>query len=205
MTLAGFDIVLDMGWLSDNQARILCDKKAIKICATNGKSIQIAGDKDAGHVSLISMIKANKYLIEEVKKAQKKAIEENQISEEKRNGTIDSLVKGDDDILRLGNRIWVPNVDELREKIMSEAHHSKHMMHPGSDKMYQNLKLDYWWNGMKKDIALYIAKCLTCLQIKAEHQKPSGSSISREFVAIFRSMVMLKGGLGSRYKNYIAD
>ncbi|XP_076956086.1 uncharacterized protein LOC143631121 [Bidens hawaiensis] len=61
MTLAGFDIVLGMDWLSDNQARILCDKKAIEIRA-NGKTIQIPGDKDGGHVSLISMIKANKYL-----------------------------------------------------------------------------------------------------------------------------------------------
>ncbi|XP_076894031.1 uncharacterized protein LOC143546206 [Bidens hawaiensis] len=57
----GFDIILGMEWLSDNQARILCDKKAIEICA-NGKTIQIAGDIDGGHVSLISMIKANKCL-----------------------------------------------------------------------------------------------------------------------------------------------
>ncbi|XP_076941888.1 uncharacterized protein LOC143611584 [Bidens hawaiensis] len=61
MTLAGFDIVLGMDWLSDNQARILCDKKAIEICA-NGKTIQIVVDKDGGHVSLISMIKASKCL-----------------------------------------------------------------------------------------------------------------------------------------------
>ncbi|XP_076941490.1 uncharacterized protein LOC143611067 [Bidens hawaiensis] len=61
MRLAGFDIVLGMDWLSDNQARILCGKKAIEICA-NGKIIQTAGDKDGGHVSLISMIKANKCL-----------------------------------------------------------------------------------------------------------------------------------------------
>ncbi|XP_076933094.1 uncharacterized protein LOC143598882 [Bidens hawaiensis] len=112
-------------------------------------------------------------LITQIKEAQKKAIEENQISEEKRNDTIDSLVKGDDNVLRLGNRIWVPKIDGLRERIMSEAHRSKYMMHPGSDKMYQNLKPNYWWNGMKKDIALYVAKCLTCLQVKAKHQKPS--------------------------------
>ncbi|XP_076903210.1 uncharacterized protein LOC143558212 [Bidens hawaiensis] len=69
-------------------------------------------------------------LIEQIKRAQKKAIEENQISEEKRNGTIDSLVKGDDEILRLGTRIWVPKIEDLRERIMNEAHRSKYMMHP---------------------------------------------------------------------------
>ncbi|XP_076894291.1 uncharacterized protein LOC143546518 [Bidens hawaiensis] len=113
-------------------------------------------------------------LMEQIKKAQKQAIKDNQISKEKRNDTIDSLVKGDEDILRLGNRIWVPIVDELGERIMNEAHRSKYMMHPGSDKMHQNLKPNYWWNGMKRDIALYVAKSLTCLQVKAEHQKPSG-------------------------------
>ncbi|XP_076942488.1 uncharacterized protein LOC143612375 [Bidens hawaiensis] len=61
MTLAGFDIVLGMDWLSNNKARILCEKKAIKI-RVNGEIIQIAGDKDGGHVRLISMIKANKCL-----------------------------------------------------------------------------------------------------------------------------------------------
>ena len=74
----------------------------------------------------------------------------------------------------MGNRIWVPLVGDLRDKIMNEAHKAKYTMHPGSDKMYQNLKSNYWWNGMKKDIASHVAKCLTCLKVKAEHQKPSG-------------------------------
>ncbi|XP_076942468.1 uncharacterized protein LOC143612346 [Bidens hawaiensis] len=61
MTLGGFDTVLGMDWLSDNLAHILRDKKAIEI-RTNGNIIQIVGDKGAGHVSLKSMIKANKCL-----------------------------------------------------------------------------------------------------------------------------------------------
>ena len=47
-------------------------------------------------------------------------------------------------------------------------------MHPGGNKMYQDLKQHYWWQGMKKDITEYVAKCLTCQQVKAEHQVPSG-------------------------------
>ncbi|KAJ9544913.1 hypothetical protein OSB04_024620 [Centaurea solstitialis] len=57
---------------------------------------------------------------------------------------------------------------------MDEAHQSKYSIHPGSDKMYKGLKEHYWWPGMKKDIATYVSKCLTCARIKAEHQKPSG-------------------------------
>ncbi|GJT49556.1 putative reverse transcriptase domain-containing protein [Tanacetum coccineum] len=48
------------------------------------------------------------------------------------------------------------------------------MVHPGSDKMYQDMKQLYWWPNMKADIATYVSKYLTCLRVKAEHQKPSG-------------------------------
>ncbi|KAJ9536607.1 hypothetical protein OSB04_un000208 [Centaurea solstitialis] len=72
------------------------------------------------------------------------------------------------------NRIWIPKVDQLRTTIMDEAHQSRYSIHPGSDKMYKGLKEHYWWPGMKKDIATYVSKCLTCARIKAEHQKPSG-------------------------------
>ncbi|XP_022040067.1 uncharacterized protein LOC110942599, partial [Helianthus annuus] len=57
---------------------------------------------------------------------------------------------------------------------MDEAHKSRYSIHPGSDKMYKDLRIQYWWPGMKKDIALYVSKCLTCLKVKAEHQRPSG-------------------------------
>ncbi|GKA79841.1 putative reverse transcriptase domain-containing protein [Tanacetum coccineum] len=57
---------------------------------------------------------------------------------------------------------------------MDEAHKSKYSVHPGADKMYYDLRDRYWWPGMKKDIAMYVSKCLTCLKVKAEHQRPSG-------------------------------
>ena len=72
------------------------------------------------------------------------------------------------------NRIWIPDRDGLRTLIMDEAHKSRYSIHPGADKMYFDLRSTYWWPGMKKDIALYVAKCLTCAKVKAEHQKPSG-------------------------------
>ena len=57
---------------------------------------------------------------------------------------------------------------------MREAHRSKLTIHPGSTKMYKDVKRSFWWPGMKKDIAEYVAKCLTCQKVKAEQQKPSG-------------------------------
>nr|GEY05789.1 putative reverse transcriptase domain-containing protein [Tanacetum cinerariifolium] len=69
---------------------------------------------------------------------------------------------------------WLPCYGDLWTVIMHEFHKSKYSIHPGSDKMYQDMKKLYWWPNMKADIATYVCKCLTCAKVKAEHQKPSG-------------------------------
>ncbi|GJV34383.1 putative reverse transcriptase domain-containing protein [Tanacetum coccineum] len=71
-------------------------------------------------------------------------------------------------------RSWLPCYGDLRTVIMHESHKSKYSIHPGSDKMYQDMKKLYWWPNMKADIATYVSKCLTCAKVKAEHQRPSG-------------------------------
>ncbi|GKC77795.1 putative reverse transcriptase domain-containing protein [Tanacetum coccineum] len=71
-------------------------------------------------------------------------------------------------------RSWLPCYGDLRTVIMHESHKSKYSIHPGSDKMYQDMKKLYWWPNMKADIATYVNKCLTCAKVKAEHQRPSG-------------------------------
>ncbi|GJZ28883.1 putative reverse transcriptase domain-containing protein [Tanacetum coccineum] len=72
------------------------------------------------------------------------------------------------------DRIWVPLKGEVRTLIIDESHKSKYYVHPGADKMYYDLRDRYWWPGMKKDISEYVSKCLTCLKVKAEHQRPYG-------------------------------
>ncbi|GKA06929.1 putative reverse transcriptase domain-containing protein [Tanacetum coccineum] len=74
----------------------------------------------------------------------------------------------------LKGRVWLPLFGGLRGLIMLESHKSKYSIHPGSDKMYHDLRKLYWWLNMKADIATYVSKCLTCAKVKAEHQKPSG-------------------------------
>jgi hypothetical protein len=68
----------------------------------------------------------------------------------------------------------VPNVDHLCEKILQEAHNSSYSIHPGSTKMYQDLKERYWSYGMKHDVAAHVALCDVCQRVKAEHQRPAG-------------------------------
>ncbi|GKB96396.1 putative reverse transcriptase domain-containing protein [Tanacetum coccineum] len=79
-----------------------------------------------------------------------------------------------DGTLCLNGRSWLPCYGDLRSVIMHESHKSKYSIHPGSEKMYQDMKKLYWWPNMKADIATYVSKCLTCARVKAEHQRPSG-------------------------------
>ena len=72
------------------------------------------------------------------------------------------------------NRICVPQDEDLRKLILQEAHDSPFSIHPGNTKMYMDVKEGFWWNGLKRDIAEYIAKCDVCSHVKAEHQKPAG-------------------------------
>lgn len=82
-------------------------------------------------------------------------------------------VKDERGILRFANRIWIPNVPELKDEILDEAHNSRFSIHPGGTKMYKDLKMHYWWPNMKRNIAEWVNKCLTCQRVKAEHQRPS--------------------------------
>ncbi|GJU82222.1 putative reverse transcriptase domain-containing protein [Tanacetum coccineum] len=79
-----------------------------------------------------------------------------------------------DGTLCLNGRSWLPCYGNLRTVIMHESYKSKYSIHPGSDKMYQDMRKLYWWPNMKADIATYVSKCLTCAKVKAEHQNPSG-------------------------------
>jgi hypothetical protein len=76
--------------------------------------------------------------------------------------------------LWLGKRICVPDLKPIKESILREADDSAYFMHHGSTKMYKDLKTRYWWNGMKRDVAEYVALCDTFQRVKAEHHRPAG-------------------------------
>ena len=70
--------------------------------------------------------------------------------------------------------IAVPEVQSLKDVILKEAHDTPLSIHPGSTKMYQDLKTMYWWTGMKREIAQYVSECDICQRVKAVHQKTAG-------------------------------
>ncbi|GKD41379.1 putative reverse transcriptase domain-containing protein [Tanacetum coccineum] len=110
----------------------------------------------------------------QILEAQVEARKEENYGTEDLCGMIKKLEPRTDETLCLNGRSWIPYFGDLRELIMHEPYKSKYLVHPGSDKMYQDLKKLYWWPNMKAEIATYVSKCLTCAKVKAECQKPSG-------------------------------
>jgi hypothetical protein len=94
------------------------------------------------------------------------------------------LIKGDPKVnyfcvdeegtLWFKDRLVVPKNHELRKKIFDEAHTSKYSIHPGSTKMYHDLKAQFWWTQMKRETARYVIECNTCQRVKADHMRTAG-------------------------------
>ena len=89
-------------------------------------------------------------------------------------GNGDQATLDPDGVLRFAGRICVPRVGDLIQLILSEAHESRYSIHPGTAKMYRDLRQHYWWSGIRRDIADFVYRCLCCQQVKAEHLRPGG-------------------------------
>ena len=114
-------------------------------------------------------VEASPTLLDRVKEAQDKDEECDRIRKRMTDGEevkfkIDSM-----GLLRFENRVWVPLVPELREEILQEAHSTRYSVHPGSTKMYQNLRQHFCWPNLKREVAECVSRCLTCQRVKAKH------------------------------------
>jgi hypothetical protein len=113
-------------------------------------------------------------LIERIKLLQSGDSQLVKIMDEVRSGKKPMFNISDDGVLKFGNRLCVPNDPSIKKDILEEAHRSSYTIHPGSTKMYHDLRETFWWNNMKREIAQFVEQCLTCQQVKVEHQRPSG-------------------------------
>ncbi|KAG8493029.1 hypothetical protein CXB51_010399 [Gossypium anomalum] len=124
--------------------------------------------------ALVAELKARPLWIHQISEAQKVDGELVAKRAECATGMESEFQIDNDDCLRFRNRLCVPRNSELISVILNEAHNSRMSIHPGSTKMYNDLKCQFWWSGMKRDISDFVSKCLVCQQVKAEHQVPSG-------------------------------
>ena len=120
------------------------------------------------------MLEVKFTLEDQVKEAQRndKSIED--VRERIRKGEAPDHHEDEKGIIWFKNRLLVPDNKNIKDIIMREAHDSAYSIHPGSTKMYQDLRDKFWWPSMKREIAGYVALCDVCRRVKAEHQKPAG-------------------------------
>jgi hypothetical protein len=111
---------------------------------------------------------------QEIKEAQKNDEKINEVRQLILEGRGKDFREDVEGVIWFKDHLCVPNVQSIRELILKEAHETAYSIHPGSEKMYQDLKKKFWWYGMKREIAEHVAMCDSCRRIKAEHQRPAG-------------------------------
>ncbi|GJU95151.1 putative reverse transcriptase domain-containing protein [Tanacetum coccineum] len=131
----------------------------------------------------------------QILEAQTEAIKEENIKAKNLRGMDKSFEIHPDGTRCIKNRSWLPLFGGLRDLIMHESHKSNYSIHPGSDKMYQDLKKLYWWPNMKAIIAEYIGKCLTCSRFKAECHKPSSLLLQPEIPMLYIKEIVSRHGV----------
>nr|GFB95438.1 retrotransposon protein, putative, Ty3-gypsy subclass [Tanacetum cinerariifolium] len=127
-----------------------------------------------GSEGYIASIKIEPNLVLQIKEAQKEDGELWSVVQNMKKGKQEEFRVDEHGVIWYGNRLCVPDISSLREAVLNEAHSSPFSIHPGSTKMYRDLKHNFWCNGMKQDVARFVAKFLTCQQVKIEHQHASG-------------------------------
>ena len=124
--------------------------------------------------AIVAKLIAKLDLLNRVLEAQKSDEKISIIVSQNREGKETEFLVNEDGSLYYRDRVCVPNDDELKKSILDEAHSGFFAMHPGSTKMYHDLKTSYWWSRMKRDVSEFVTKCMMCQKVKEEHQVPSG-------------------------------
>nr|GEU64751.1 putative reverse transcriptase domain-containing protein [Tanacetum cinerariifolium] len=123
--------------------------------------------------SLVMTVHTN--LPEKILEAQTEAMKEENVKAENLGRLLKPIFEIRSNGIRyFKGRLWLPLFGGIRDMVMHESYKSMYSIHPGSDKIYQDLKKLYLWPNMKAYIATFVSKYLTCAKVKAEHQKPSG-------------------------------
>nr|ABA97145.1 retrotransposon protein, putative, Ty3-gypsy subclass [Oryza sativa Japonica Group] len=137
--------------------------------------------RDLEHLNLgivehgfVVALEAQPTLVEQVRIAQASDPEIAELKKNMRVGKARGFVEDEQGTIWMGERLCIPENKELKDLILTEAHQTQYSIHPGSIKMYQDLKEKFWWVSMRREIAEFVALCDVCQRVKAEHQRPAG-------------------------------
>ncbi|KAL9253722.1 Transposon Tf2-9 polyprotein-like protein [Drosera capensis] len=125
-------------------------------------------------IGFLGYMQVQSTLHEEILQAQGGDEQIQRIRQGIQDGKAPGFIVHEDGSLRFQGRLCVPNNEELKRKILEEAHQTPYSAHPGGNKLYQDLRQRFWWSNMKCEVAEFVAKCITCQQVKIEHQRPGG-------------------------------
>nr|GFA79027.1 putative reverse transcriptase domain-containing protein [Tanacetum cinerariifolium] len=143
------------------------------------------------HVRALMMTVHND-LPKQIREAQEEAIKRENVKAEILGRLIKQIFEFYPDKTRFGNHVWFSRFGGLRDLVMHESHKSKYSIHPGSDKMYQDLKLLYWWANTKADIATYIVQIKNHLLTARSRQKSYADKRAKSLEFEVGDMVLLK-------------
>ncbi|WVZ93543.1 hypothetical protein U9M48_039514 [Paspalum notatum var. saurae] len=169
-------------YLFGNRCEIYTDHKSLKYIFTQN---ELNMSREDGwkfeslslvfvHHTTVATFEAEPTLEQEIRKYQMTDEKIQEIRDQIKVGKAPHFREDEQGTVWYKNRICVPDVDSIRKLILSEALDTAYSIHPGSTKMYHDLKERFWWYGMKRAVAEYVAVCDTCQCVKAEHQRPAG-------------------------------
>ena len=163
-----YDCVIDY---HPGKANVVADaliRKSVQMLRALNAHLSLSDDG-----AIVAKLVAKSDLLNRVLEAQKNDEKIAAIVNQSREGKETEFIVNENGFVYYRDRVYVPNDDELKISILEEAHMGSFAMHPGSTKMYKDLKTSYWWFGMKRDVSKFVTKCMVCQKVKAKHQVPS--------------------------------
>jgi hypothetical protein len=147
-------------------------KSQVNMLAAHSMSFELAKEFDRLSLRFLNntqgvTIELESTLEQDIRKGQKDDEKINEIRQLIIDGKGPDFRKDAEGVVWFKDRLCVPDITSIQELILKEAHETSYSIHPGSEKMYQDLKKRFWWYGIKREIAEYVARCDSCQRIKA--------------------------------------
>jgi hypothetical protein len=160
-------------------ADALSRKSQVNMLAAHPMSYELAKEFDRLSLGFLNntqgvTIELEPTLEQDIRKGQKDDEKINEIQKLIIDGKGKDFREDAEEVVWFKDRLCVHDTKSIQELILKEAHETAYSIHPGSEKMYQDLRKRFWWYGMKREIAEYVVECDSCQRIKVEHQRPAG-------------------------------